>query len=433
MTGAPSDTQKMRSQGVLLRNDSVLGAGSREDRRVDTPRTPIDASIWRVTGAPLVAGTAAGPLAGMTVAVKDLFAVAGQRVGAGVPEFLAEQPVAPASAPAVTALLDAGADVVGIAQTDQFAYSIAGRNAHYGTPPNGAVPGALPGGSSSGPASAVALGEATIGLGTDTGGSIRVPASYQGLWGLRTTHGAVPVDGVLPLAPGYDTVGWLTRDAETLAAVARVGLANAPQHAGDIRFALVETRSAGLPDELEKAFRHTVDAMIARGFEVTDAVDPGDLAELAELYRVTQAHEAWLSHGEWVRAHPGALGADIAARFDAAQRVTAAEAADAREAVAGFRARLDARAEGRVLLLPAAASAAPRADAPAADVESVRAATMRLTCIAGLTGRPALSAPVMQLPAGPVGLSLIGARSTDVALVELAASVADALNGKAVA
>ncbi|AYG02818.1 amidase family protein [Gryllotalpicola protaetiae] len=400
---------------------------------MDTPRTPIDTTVWRLTGAPLLAGTGVGPLAGMTVAVKDLFELQGAAVGAGVPDYLAGQSPAAVTAPAVTALLDAGADVVGIAQTDQFAYSIAGRNAAYGTPPNAAVPGALPGGSSSGPAAAVALGEATVGLGTDTGGSIRVPASYQGLWGLRTTHGAVPVDGVLPLAPSYDTVGWLTRDADTLATVARVGLANAPQHAGDIRFALVDTQSAGLPHELDKQFRHTVDAMIAAGFDVDEAVDPGDLADLSELYRVTQAHEAWRSHGEWVSAHPGALGADIQARFDAAALITAAEAATAREAIAAFRISFDEQAEGRVLLLPAAASAAPPADAPPADLEAVRAATMRLTCIGGLTGRPALSAPLMQLAGGPVGLSLIGARNTDVALVELAASVADSLNGKAAA
>ena len=140
-----------------------------------------DGRIWRVTGSPLVAGrrpaNGTRPLDGETVAVKDLFAVAGQPIGAGVPAYLAEATVQPVSAPAVQALLDAGADVVGIAQTDEFAYSIAGANPHYGTPPNPAVPGGLPGGSSSGPASAVALGQASIGLATDTAGSVRVPAS----------------------------------------------------------------------------------------------------------------------------------------------------------------------------------------------------------------------------------------------------------------
>lgn len=184
----------------------------------------VDRSIWRVVGSPLVAGASSGPLRGESVAVKDLFDVAGFAVGAGVPAYLAESRPATASAPAVAALLAAGADMLGIAQTDEFAYSIAGRNFHYGTPPNVAVPGSIPGGSSSGPASAVALGQVSIGLGTDTAGSIRVPASYQGLWGLRTSHGAIDTAGLLPLARSFDAVGWLTRSSETLLRAAATSL-----------------------------------------------------------------------------------------------------------------------------------------------------------------------------------------------------------------
>ena len=183
---------------------------------------PFDRSVWRVVGAPLVAALGPGPLDGCGVAVKDLFAVAGYPVGAGVPAYLAGQAPRPASASSVTALQRAGAHLVGIAQTDEFAYSIAGRNAHYGATPNPAAPGRLGGGSSSGPAAAVALGQAEIGLGTDTAGSIRVPASYHGLVGFRPTHGAVEAEGVLPLAPSFDTVGWLTRDVATSRAVATV-------------------------------------------------------------------------------------------------------------------------------------------------------------------------------------------------------------------
>ena len=147
--------------------------------------------------------------------MKDLFEVAGFAVGAGVPAYLAESRPAATSASAVEALVAAGADVIGIAQTDEFAYSVAGRNSHYGTLPNVAAPGSIPGGSSSGPASAVALGQVSIGLGTDTAGSIRVPASYQGLWGLRTSHGAIDTAGLLP---------W--HRASTLS----VGLPEAPRH-----------------------------------------------------------------------------------------------------------------------------------------------------------------------------------------------------------
>lgn len=172
-----------------------------------------DTAVWRERGNPLVAGSGSGPLHGVRLAVKDVHAVAGHRLGAGNPAWLAEAEPQRAHSWAVGALLAAGADVTGIARTDEFAYSLNGTNAHYGTPPNPAAPGRVPGGSSGGPAAAVALGQADAGLGSDTAGSIRVPASYCGLHGLRPTHGAVPATGMLPLAPSFDTVAWLARDA----------------------------------------------------------------------------------------------------------------------------------------------------------------------------------------------------------------------------
>ncbi len=181
-----------------------------------------DERVWQLRGDPLLHGSPTGPLVGESLAVKDLYDVAGLSVGAGNPARLAATTPADADAPVVAALLAAGASLRGIAQTDEFAYSLAGTNAHYGTPPNPAAPGRISGGSSSGSAAAVALGEASIGLGTDTGGSIRVPAAYQGLFGIRTTHGAVSRVGVLPLAPTFDAVGWMTRDAGLLARVGAV-------------------------------------------------------------------------------------------------------------------------------------------------------------------------------------------------------------------
>lgn len=175
----------------------------------------------------------AGELAGLRVAVKDLFAVAGFAIGAGNPTFLAQQSPQPEHAVAVPRLLDAGAAITGIAQTDEFAYSLAGTNIHYGTPPNPRAPGRISGGSSSGSASATTAGQVDIGLGTDTGGSIRVPASYQGLWGLRTTHGSVDRTGLLPLAPSFDTVGVLTRDPTTLRKAIGVLLVNSQRIASN--------------------------------------------------------------------------------------------------------------------------------------------------------------------------------------------------------
>ena len=389
--------------------------------------TRFDSTIWRVVGTPLVAGAPAGPLAGETVAVKDLFAVTGHAVGAGVPQYLAEAAPESAHARAVQQLVDAGASIAGIAQTDEFAYSVAGRNSHYGTPPNPAVVGGIPGGSTSGPAAAVATGQASIGLGTDTGGSLRVPASYQALWGLRTTHGAVSVDGLLPLAPSFDTVGWLTRSALLLRTVASVTLDPATQRGVEPRFVAAPAFSALIEPELRPAFHAGLELLPAGSVET---VDLGDLDELFETFRAVQAAEAWASHGDWVTAHPGALGDDIAARFAWASTVTPEREAEARVAWSQARLRLESVLGDRVLVLPAASSVAPSATADAATIERTRAATLRLTAIAGLTGRPGLSAPLLSVPRpgqltpAPVGLCFVGPRGTDLALIDLAAGLA---------
>jgi Asp-tRNA(Asn)/Glu-tRNA(Gln) amidotransferase A subunit family amidase len=385
----------------------------------------IDGRVWRVAGAPLLPGRPApqGPgdaprLDGERVAVKDLFAVEGQRIGAGVPAFLAEAPVETRTATAVQVLLDAGAAVAGIARTDELAYSIAGANPHYGTPPNPAVPGGLPGGSSSGPASAVALGHATIGLATDTAGSIRVPASYQGLWGLRTTHGAVPVDGLLPLAPGFDAVGWLTRDPALLARVAEVTLgAGRPVGA---RLAVAPALLAPLDDGVRTAFEAVLD-----GGAVEEA-DLGDPDAAYEAFRTVQAFEAWRTHGAWIERHPGALRGGVAERFAWASTVHERDADAARQRLTELRAELRGLLERAVLVLPSAASAAPPADADGAAVERARAQTLRLTCFASIAGVPAVSAPLVALPGGPLGVSFLGRPGSDGDLVRLAAEAAPA-------
>lgn len=395
----------------------------------------FDRAIWRTVGDPLFQGAWDGPLAGLTFAVKDLFAIKGYRIGAGNPAYLDSVRPEQSTAPAVADLLRGGASLQGIARTDEFAYSIAGDNAHYGTPPNGAVPGALPGGSSSGPASAVATGQADIGLATDTAGSIRVPASYQGLWGLRTTHGLVPRQGLLPLAQSFDTVGWLTRDGETLQRVVDWCLSydgsesteNVYGESGtDLpsRFAVPEE----VLDAVEPATRDAFEALLAGIGADVERIRIGDLAAYQEPFRVVQGAEAWRNDGDWLREHPGAVGAAVAERFRAAAAITPEEERAARAALGPLKERIDAIVGDAVLIMPTVPGPAPMRTADGGRVDAVRTATLRMTTPVAIAGIPAVSVPLLTVPArlgpAPVGVCLASRAGTDIALVRLARGLA---------
>jgi len=394
--------------------------------QVAGPAPAADPRIWRVVGHPLVPpSTPGGSLNGETVAVKDLFSVAGFSVGAGNPTYLAESKSEPRHAAAVQSLLDAGAEIRGIARTDEFAYSIAGTNTHYGTPPNPRAPRRLPGGSSNGPASAVAMGHASIGLGTDTAGSIRVPASYQGLWGLRTTHGAVSAEGLLPLAPSFDTVGWLTRTPDLLTKAAEASGVGRQATSGEFVFC------PALMELVDPAVREAFAARLAGwGLDPAKITGPTALAETApqreasrEAFRTVQAAEAWRTHGAWVREHPDALGPDVASRFSWAAGVTAEDERAARKVLDAVRAELDAELGDSILILPTTPTPAPPLAAAPASIDATRTATITLTCLAAITGRPAVSAPLLTVDGLPVGLSLLGPRGSDLELIDRAAAL----------
>jgi len=390
-----------------------------------TGRTPsFDRTLWRTVGDPLYQGAFEGPLAGLRVAVKDLFAVKGYRIGAGNPTWLHGARPERAHAPAVRDLLHGGASVRGIARTDEFAYSVAGTNAHYGTPPNGAVPHGLPGGSSSGPASAVATGQADVALASDTAGSIRVPASYQGLWGLRTTHGLVPRQGMLPLAPSFDTVGWLTRDGATLEAVAAWCLDAPDDQPVPLGGRLL------VPSEALDACQPATRAAFEEWAALRDVqpVSVGPLDDWFEAFRTVQGAEAWRANGTWLEAHPDALGADVAARFALARAVTDEQEAAARERCSALATTVRTLVGDAVLVLPTTPGPAPSRTAGPDELDDVRAATLRMTALAGIGGLPALSVPALSvqalrvgspLAAGPVGVCLVGPRGADLPLVRL--------------
>lgn len=404
--GSGLQTQLWRRQDGTWRIEAAHVTGR--------PRA-FDTTVWRVLGDPLVAPTGTGPLDGETVAVKDLYAVPGHPVGAGNPTYLRESAPAATAAAAVAALLDAGASVRGIARTDEFAYALTGRNEHHGTPPNGAVPTAVPGGSSSGSASAVRSGTAGIGLGTDTAGSIRVPASYQGLWGLRTTHGLVDCAGLLPLAPSFDTVGWLTRDADTLL---RALDASVPDDAArqPVGAPVVLT---DLLDAADPATRDAFRAAVGPDVPETSLAALGlpALDELRELLRLVQGAEATAVHGDWIAAHPGALGAVVGGRFAAAAAAPADQVAAALERFPVVRAAIRDALHDRAFLAPTVPGPAPALAADAVELERVRTATTAMTALASVGGLPSVSAPVLTVDGAPVGVCLTGGPDTDRALL----------------
>ena len=380
-----------------------------------TSAPALDERIWRVLGTPLVAGSGVGPLTGETIAVKDLYEVAGFAVGAGNPAYLAAARPVPSTAPSLATLLEAGAEIRGIARTDEFAYSLAGVNAHYGAPPNPAAPGRIPGGSTSGSATAVSLGQASIGWGTDTAGSIRVPAAYQGLYGIRTTHGRVSRQGLLPLAPSFDAVGWLTRDPELLARVGDVMLPP-DEHRERPRAIVTVAELLALADP-------EVRVAVADALPSETDVEQWPLHQLdtwVSAFSMVQGFEAWAVHGDWLATRLDTLGPGVRERFERAAAITAAQASEAREVVADARAQILELVGERIVALPAASSVAPRP----ADVSTARESTLRLTCLASIAGLPAVAIPIPTANGLPTAVSLMAAPGRDRDLLTIARELA---------
>ena len=368
-------------------------------------------------------GAPNGPLAGLTFAVKDVFHIAGHRTGFGHPDWLRTHPPAESTALVVRQLLDAGARMVGKTLTDELTYSLSGQNVHYGTPVNPAAPDRIPGGSSNGSVSAVAGGLADFALGTDCGGSVRLPASYCGVLGIRPTHGRVPVDGVLPFGPSFDAVGWFAQDASVFRAVGEVLLDEDAEAAVPGRllyaadaFGLVEPRVA---ECLEPAVAAAA-AAVGPLEQVT--VSPEGLADWYEAFRVIQAYEIWGNLGLWIGETRPENGPGIRERLEFASRVEPWMVASANEVRKSVRVRMDELlADGDVLCLPTSPRVAPLKEAPSDDLEvRFRQQAMNLLCIAGLARLPQVSLPLATLNGLPLGLSLVGRRGADRRLLSLA-------------
>lgn len=398
--------------------------------------------------------TADGPLSGLEFAAKDVFRVAGHISGAGNPDWLRTHSPSERTAEAISRLLAQGARLRGMTHTDEMMYSLNGQNVHYGTPVNPNAPDRIPGGSSSGSAVAVAAGLADFALGTDTGGSIRVPAAYCGVYGIRPTHGLVPTAGVIPLAPSFDTVGWLARDAQLLhdvgvallnktgkrAADAAGARRNRAEEAADRGGAVRKPPAASLKTGAAQPFKRMLLAIEAWELaeppvrvrlvkDVTSmaktcvdsdwaVIAPEGLAAWMRAFRIVQGLEIWDTHGPWIeRAHP-VFAPDIAERFAWASKLKRKDSGAELRLWFDVRARLrEQLGDDGLLVIPTVPGPAPQRNVSGAANEERRSRAMQLTCIAGLAGLPQVHIPTGAADGAPIGLSVIAGPGRDLQLL----------------
>jgi amidase len=369
-----------------------------------------------------IAGAKTGPLAGLTAAVKDMYDIAGYGTGSGNPTWLATRPAARKTAGAVKKILEAGATVIGKTICDEFFFSVTGANAHYGTPINPRAPGRLPGGSSSGSASAVASGACDFALGSDTGGSVRVPAAFNGLYGLRPTHNRVDLSGAQAMAPSFDVPGWFAGSPGVFRNVGAVLLDEQRVNAPVEKIIALDDAFAESDTDVADLLHTTLESM-------TDDLPPVVHARIApegfdpwrEAFRTIQGYEVWQTFGDFVTRNRPKLGPGIRERMEFSAKVSQAEVEAARRVHAQARDHIRQTAgPGTILALPTAPCIAPAIDMPAEQMEQFRVRVMRLTCTAGLGGVPQVTIPVGALSGCPIGLSLIGWAGGDEALLDLA-------------
>ncbi|RVU37854.1 amidase [Hwanghaeella grinnelliae] len=381
-----------------------------------------------------IEGAVDGPLAQTTFAVKDLYHIAGTKAGCGNPDWLDSHDEDEETAPVIHKLLAAGGTLVGKTHTDEIAYSLNGENHFYGTPVNVNAKGRIPGGSSSGSAAAVAGALCDYALGTDTGGSVRLPASYCGIFGIRPTHGRIPLQGLMALARSFDTIGWFARDPAVLEIVGKVlfddwsGPAPLQQTLVPVdAWALADPAVQDVLRPIAERLRHLTPIV----HEIT--LVPEGIGSWSPLFRVIQGWEIWQEHRAWVEAENPTFGPGIAERMKWVPTISDADKAEADAGRAKVIDRLNTILQpGTIMVLPTSPGIAPEIGQPAESLESFRYRALQLTGIGSLGKVPQINIPVGQVDGCPVGLSLMAGPGGDELLLDIAGKLAGvAQNGVA--
>ncbi|WP_240311726.1 AtzH-like domain-containing protein [Nocardioides houyundeii] len=387
---------------------------------VAVPPPPLDTRIWRVVGNPLISAQREGPLTGEAVAVSDLFAVEGHRTGEAIPEGDARSRPQSPHALAIDRLLEAGADLRGITRTDGPSHGMVEGGQSFDCAPNPRAPYRVAGARESGSASAVSLGHATIGLGTETLGSLRMAASYQGLFGFRATPGAVPLDGALSTSSFFDTIGWLVRDAALMERVAAALLPTAPMvvsaPAGGSELFVVPELLALAEPEVAACVSGVASSLGCR----TEHWGLDRMPTWLDAFQVLMRHEAWRRRDHLTATRAAADDPGRREQVQAVTPVSPEQVEVAERTLATARSAIRQLVGGRILVLPSTPSVAPRIGE---NERRVHDATLRLTCLAAIGGLPAVSIPATTSDGLPCGVGLVAASGRDGDLVTFAAGV----------
>ncbi|MCZ8317120.1 amidase [Phreatobacter sp.] len=385
-------------------------------------------------------GVSLSPLDGWVISIKDLFDVAGEVTTAGS-TILRSQPAAKVDAPTIARLRQAGCVIVGKTNMSEFAFSGIGINPHYGTPGNAADKSRVPGGSSSGAGVSVAEGTARMGLGTDTGGSIRIPAALNGCVGFKPTAGRVPTTGAFPLSYALDSVGPLAETVADCAATDAILAGEAPwtltpAPLAGLRLAIPRGRLFGqIEPEVEHAFEASVKRLTKAGARVTEISIEDLLQELADAMARAPfvAMEAAAVHAEWMEERARDFDPRVLARI----RVGAQAAAPDYIRLVNKRAELIARMRDRLgdidaLILPTTPIRAPKISELTASDEKFWTANglmLRNTTVGNIFTFTGISLPCPDVKGLPVGFMMTALGGEDRRLLRMAAAVETLFRG----
>jgi amidase len=368
-----------------------------------------------------IAGIPDGPLHPLTFALKDIFDVAGFSTSFGNPIWLNTHPVAQLTNSSVQKLIHSGASLVGKTHCDELTYNLFGNNLHYGTPINSASPERMTGGSSNGSAAAMAAHLVDFAIGSDTGGSIRAPASFCGLYGIRPSHGQIALDHSCGLAPSFDTLGWFTHEASLLKRIGEV-LLNPSSTKTTIRIdnpQFVYLKEAF--DVIDPLLASHLKQEFSKYGEFKEvSIGENSLADWAEQFRILQGSEVWQNLGSWVNNHWEALSPPIRARFEMAKQLSPSQIDHAKSRLTKIQTTMnELLSAGTVLVMPTAAGIAPLINAENTELEIYRKQCFQLLCISGLCGTPQINIPITHYENAPLGISIMGHRDSDLTLLQI--------------